>query len=519
MTLVLTWLGAAFLAGLGVTRIGMPPLVGYLLAGYGLHYAGLELVQPLPLLAELGIQLLLFSVGLKIQLRMLVRREVLGVGGLHLLLVAGVSGLMFLLEQQALSGGLLLGASLAFSSTVLAVKVLDDNGDLESFQGRTVMGILILQDLVAVGLLSLTSSTLPSPWALSLLLLPLLKPLARLIFSLSKDRELRLLLGLLFAFAGGSLAELAGVSKDLGAFLMGVLLAGHPQTDGLSKRLWSIKEVLLVAFFLEIGLMGLPDERQLLEALGLLLLLPLQGILFFVLMLIIGLRARTSFLGSLALMTYSEFALIAVGPVVEDGLLDPGWEPVLGLAVAASLAFAALLNRYSGVLFGWLEPILVRFERQVPHPDQLPVHFGSSRWLVVGMGQVGRAVYDSLNRRQKRVMGLDSDPTRAPELARKGYRVLYGDAEDPALWSREELKRLRGVVVAVPEFRSRLISLEIVRRSGFRGTLGTIADDVEEDAALFRAGADIVFHPLAEGGERLADKMIDRVISDPLNPS
>lgn len=135
------------------------------------------------------------------------------------------------------------------------------------------------------------------------------------------------------------------------------------------------------------------------------------------------------------------------------------------------------------------------------------------------MGQVGRAVYDSLNRRQKRVMGLDADPTRAPELARKGYRVLYGDAEDPALWSREELKRLRGVVVAVPEFRSRLISLEIVRRSGFRGTLGTIADDAEEDAALFRAGADIVFHPLAEGGERLADKMIDRVISDPLNPS
>jgi transporter, CPA2 family (2.A.37) len=125
---------------------------------------------------------------------------------------------------------------LAFSSTVLAIKVLEDSGELSTLYGRDVLSILILQDIVAIGLLAVANNKQPSPWALCLLLLPLLRPLAYRLLSASRDDELKLLLGIVLALAGGVLAQKVGISSDIGALLMGVMLAGHPDIDDLSKN-------------------------------------------------------------------------------------------------------------------------------------------------------------------------------------------------------------------------------------------------------------------------------------------
>lgn len=505
----LIWIVSAYAAGLLASRLWLPPLVGYLLAGYVLHAAGFRSETLLAEFAEIGILLLLFTVGLKLKLRSLLKREVLGVGTLHLLIVAGVSGLIFLLDHQRLSGGLVLGVSLAFSSTVLAVKVLEDNRELGSFHGRTVMGILIFQDLVAVGLLAAAGGSTPSPWAFGLLALPLMRPLAKWLFNATRNSELRLLLGILLAFSGGELAERVGISKELGALLMGVLLAGHPDANDLGRTLWGLKEALLVAFFLQIGLLGTPTTAELMMAAGLLAVLPLQGWLFFTLLLLIGLRARTGFVAALTLMTYSEFALIAAVPVIEDGLLGPEWKPVLGVAVAASLGLAALLNRSSHRLYTWLEPWLIRFERRVPHPDQIPADFGNAEWLVVGMGRSGKAAYETLDRQRHKVMGLDSDPTRVCLLKEAGLRIVYGDVEDHSLWEQANMSRVGGIVLAVPDFRARQMALANIRASGFAGIIGTTSFNIHEDPALFQLGADVVFHPLTEAGERLAERVLE----------
>ncbi|MGJ0486652.1 MAG: cation:proton antiporter domain-containing protein, partial [Methylomicrobium sp.] len=150
----LVWVGTAYLGGLISSRLSFPPLVGYLAAGYILHIFGVESAQTLTHLADIGIELLLFTVGLKIKLRSLLRQEVLSVGGLHLVIVTGVAGIVFLLLGEQTEGGLILGASLAFSSTVLAIKVLEDNSELTSLHGRDVLSILILQDVVAIALLA-----------------------------------------------------------------------------------------------------------------------------------------------------------------------------------------------------------------------------------------------------------------------------------------------------------------------------------------------------------------------------
>jgi len=504
----LVWIASAYAAGLMANRIGLPPLVGYLVAGYALSAMGVQPRHELAELSDLGILLLLFTVGLKLKLRTLFKPEVMGVGGLHLLIVAGVSGLIFLLQNQQLTGGLLLGVSLAFSSTVLAVKVLEDNRELGSFQGRTVMGVLILQDVVAVGLLAVAGAKTPDVWAFGLLALPLLRPVAVWLFENTRSDELRLLLGLLMALAGGELAAKVGISEDLGALLMGVLLADHAESKELGRFLWGLKEAFLVAFFLQIGLLGAPTQDQLLTAAALLAFLPLQGWLFFTLLLLFGLRARTAFVASLSLTTYSEFALIVCTPLIESGLIEPHWKPVLGFALACSLAVGALFNRNAHRIFNALEHGLRRFERRVPHPDQLPANLGNAQWLIVGMGRTGRASFETLEQERFKVMGLDADPVRVNRLKELGYRVDYGDVEDHELWGYLDFVRLQGIILALTDFKTRQLAIGGLRKRGFQGVIGTTSLNVNEDPTLYRLGADVVFHPNTEGGVRLAELVL-----------
>lgn len=504
----LVWVGTAYIVGLIASWMTFPPLVGYLIAGYVLHAFGIQSADTLSHLADIGIELLLFTVGLKLRLSSLLRREVLRVGGLHLFIVTWVAAIFFLLLGEKTMGGLVLGASLAFSSTVLAIKVLDDNGELSSLHGRDVLSILILQDVVAIALLAFADGRQPSYWAFALLLLPLLRPLAHKLMNVSQADELRLLLGVSLALAGGVTSENVGVSPDLGALLMGIMLGAHHQIDDLAEKLWSLKEVFLVAFFLQIGLADLPNTDQIIDALGLLVLLPLQGILFFALFLFSGLRSRTAFISSLALMTYSEFALITTGAVVKAELLSPEWNATIALAVAGSLAIAAPLNRYSHQLFSRFEPYLIRFEKKSGHPDRLPESIGLAEWLVVGMGRTGLSAYLSLHQREKRVVGLDADPTVLESLLAEGRRVIYGDAEDPELWSRLPMDRVKGIILTLPEFDARCSAVRQLRKRGYAGQIGTICYQPDEKLQLVELGASFTIHPLVEAGNQLARQIL-----------
>ncbi len=504
----LIWISAAYLMGLVASRLTFPPLVGYLVAGYALHALHIEPLPNLSHLADVGIELLLFSVGLKLKPSSLIRREVLSVGGLHLFLMAIIFALVFLWLNKQVTGGLVLGVSLAFSSTVLAIKVLEDSGELSSLHGRDVMSILILQDIVAIGLLALAEGKQPTPWALALFLLPLLRPFAHRMLSASSSSELKLLLGVSLALAGGVAAERVGIAADIGALLTGIMLANHAKINELTDRLWSLKELFLVAFFLQIGLSDLPNREQIFHALELLLLLPMQGVLFFSLFLLAGLRARTAFVSSLALMTYSEFALITTGAVVKAELLPAEWNAIISLAVAGSLAVAAPLNRYSHKLFFWVEPFLVRWEKKSGNPDRLPESFGVAEWLVIGMGRTGVSAYQSLSRQDQRVVGLDADPTVLENLLATGKRVVYGDVEDNELWSGLRLERVKGIVITVPAFEARAIAISQLRKRGFEGKLGTICYHRSEERELKQLGASFVIHPLVEAGNQLARQML-----------
>jgi glutathione-regulated potassium-efflux system ancillary protein KefC len=221
-----------------------------------------------------------------------------------------------------------------------------------------------------------------------------------------------------------------------------------------------------------------------------------------------GLRSRTAFISSLALMTYSEFALITTGAVVKANLLSSEWNATIALGVAGSLAIAAPLNRYSHQLYSWSEPFLTRFEKKSGHPDRLPESIGMAEWLVVGMGRTGHSAYLALHQQEKRVVGLDADPTVLESLLAEGRRVIYGDAEDPELWSGLPLDRIKGVILTLPEFDARCSAVRQLRKRGYAGQIGTICYLPEEKQKLGQLGANFMIHPLVEAGNQLARQIL-----------
>ena len=509
------WLSLAFVAGMLVRPLGLPPLVGYLLAGFGLSALGNSGAfavhgEALTHIAHLGVLLLLFTVGLKLKLRNLLRIEIIGTGLLHFAISIGLllPPLLFGLGLD-LRSALLLAVALSFSSTVLAAKVLEEKRELRAFHGRVAIGILIVQDLIALAVMSIAGDHSPSPWAVLLLALPVLRPLLYYLLDRVGHQELLLLFGLLLALvAGGAGFQVLGISAELGALLFGVLLSGHPRAKELSDSLWSIKEIFLVGFFLQIGLSGLPDGKAMLFALVLMAVLPLKGLLFFVLLIVFRLRARSAFLSGLALTNYSEFGLIVASVVL------PEWLVPLALAVAVSFIFSAPLNRIAHPLYERLARRLTPFERHQHHPDEQPLSLGDARILVMGMGRAGSAAYDYLNEQEPRIIGLDSDPTKLRDHRSAGRRVLFADGEDAAFWERLHMEHIEAVILAMSDIEAKVIAAQKLRKRGFSGTVTAHTMHQDEADAILAAGADKAFLTMSQVGVGLAEHVRRQLIDD-----
>lgn len=500
-------ISAAFGLGILVRPLGLPPLVGFLAAGFLIHALREPLQLPdeagriLEQVAHIGVLLLLFTVGLKLKLRNLLQPAVIGGGLLHfgiscLLLAPGVHLLLGLPWDTAL----LLAVALAFSSTVLAAKVLEAKRELRAFHGRVAIGILIVQDLIALAVLGLAGDHAPSPWALGLVALPLLRPVLNRLLMLVGHDELLVLVGMLLALAiGGMGFELLGLSPEVGALVMGMMLAGHPRAQELSASLWSLKEVFLVGFFLQIGMSGLPDREALLFAGALTLLLPLKTVLFFFLLLAFKLRARNAFLAGISLTCYSEFGLIVAAVVM------PEWLVPLALAVAFSFVIAAPLNRLSHTLFERLESRLVPFERSTHHPDERPASLDRARVLVLGMGRAGTAAYDLLAERGERVIGIDADLDKVSAHSEAGRNVVYSDVEDSSFWHGADLSGVRAAVLAMPAVEANLFATRQLRAAGYRGLIVAHALYPDHARAIREAGADEAYATMSEAGVGLAE--------------
>jgi predicted Kef-type K+ transport protein len=505
------WISFAFVLGLLVKGVGLPPLIGYLAAGFvlsGLSAAtgiAIEATNALGHVAHLGVLLLLFTVGLKLKLSSIVRPEVIGGSLLHFAITCLVfTPALHLMLNLSWQTALLLAIALSFSSTVLAAKVLESKRELRAFHGRVAIGILIMQDLIALVAMSIAAGQTPSQWALIVFGLPLLRPLLFKLLDASGHDELLILLGLLLAVVlGGFGFESVGLSSELGALVFGAMLASHPRSQELSKSLWSVKEVFLVGFFLQIGIGGLPDNNALLFAILTAFILPIKAILFFTLLLMFHLKARSSFLSTLALTNYSEFGLIVASIAL------PEWLVPLAISVSISFLISAPLNRLSHTLYERYATGLSRFETKKYHRDEQPLSLDDAQVLIMGMGRTGTAAYDCIALEEANLIGMDSDPAKAIEHQKKGRNVVFGDAEDTTFWSGLNMPAVHSVILTLGDIESKTIAARMLRKSGFRGYIVAHTMYADEAAQIRDAGANDVYLTMSETGVALASHVVN----------
>lgn len=212
------------------------------------------------------------------------------------------------------------------------------------------------------------------------------------------------------------------------------------------------KEVLLVAFFLSIGLTGTPTWEALGVAALLALLIPVKSAAFFGLLWMMRLRYRTSALAGLALGNYSEFALIVAAVVAASGVVSPDWVVVLALAVAMSFLLSAVLNRLTPRIEEWVNRALPAQDPDRITPDDRPIDLGDAETLVLGMGRVGQATVERLHEAHgRRAVGVEHDSGRVEQLRDQGFRVVEADATDLDFWQRVRRSgRVELVVLAMP---------------------------------------------------------------------
>jgi hypothetical protein len=378
--------------------------------------------------------------------------------------------------------------------------MLEAKRELGSFHGRTAIGILIVQDIVALVVLAIFAGKLPGPWALLIFATPLLRPLLfKMLDSVGHDEVLVLTGMVLSLVIGGVGFELIGLKGEIGALVMGLLLSSHPRASELSDSLWSLKEVFLVGFFLSIGMSGLPDWNAIVFAVVLGVLLPLKGVLFFFLLVAFKLRARTSFLTALSLTAYSEFGLIvAAGIPAAESFLVP-----LAIAVSVSFVIAAPLNRLAHPLFERFEDRLQPFERQTRHPDEQPTDLGDADVLIFGMGRTGSASYDMLVEEGHRPIGLDADTYKTAAHAENGRNVIFADAEDSNFWNNVDLNRINAAVLAMDDIESKTIAARTLRAKGFTGPVVSHALYEDHVTRIRDAGADQTYLTMREAGRSL----------------
>lgn len=509
------WILFAYFCGLAVKVTGLPPLIGFLFAGFFLHFLGIEPTESLDTLANLGITLMLFTIGLKINVRDLLRTEVwLGTATATSIWLILFIGLAFFLSaisvpyfsDISLTTAALLGFAFSFSSTVCIVKVLEQNGELKTRHGQLALGILVMQDIAAVLFLVIATGKTPSLWAFALIFLLFSKPIFSALLNKAGHGEMLPLTGFFFALGGYELFSLVGIKGDLGALIFGILLSQHSKANELTKSLLSFKDLFLIGFFLSIGFTALPTLSMIATAFILSLSILVKFLLFFFIFASLKLRSRSSYLSALILSNFSEFGLIIVSLCVEEQWLDQQWLVIIALAVAMSFIITGSLYPFAHRIYSKHKHFFSRFQtHRALAPDKIQLA-KQADILVIGLGRVGKGAYLALhNMNNYNTVGLDSDRARIAKLKESDMTVVCGDGEDADFWQMFDHQHIKLVLLALPAIEDiKNINYQL-REAGYSGAIAAIARYEDDRSALLESGIDKVFNFYKEAGVGFAE--------------
>jgi Kef-type K+ transport system membrane component KefB len=523
-TVVAAILLVAAVVGAVFRRLGQPVIVAYIAVGILLG-PGLGAIEPdipeIALLAKLGISLLLFVVGLELDVR-LIRRVgpvALATGLGQVAFTSAVGFFIVLGLGYELIHAVYVAVALTFSSTIIIVKLLSDKRETDHTHGRIAIGFLIVQDIVVVvALITLSAlGTAPGPAAVApgrellatfargVVFIAVIAALMRWVLPPLLDRiarhgEILIIFAIAWAVGLAAAGSALGFSEEVGAFVAGVSLASTRYRESIGSRLRSVRDFLLLFFFIDLG--ARMDVGQALDQLPAVVILSLfvlignPAIVMVIMTTLMRYPKRTAFLAGVTVAQISEFSLIFAALGRDIGHIDDATVDLVTLVGLITIGLSTYLILNARRIYEWLERPLGVFERGRPRHVSLEDERLRPEIVVFGVGRYGAAVVRDLAEAGREVMGVDVDPRALERCDDLDVTLVYGDADDPEFVLDLPLEDARWVVSTLPDLPAAMALLQTLEETPFRGRVAMTVHDPDEAALLRAAGADRVFVPL-----------------------
>ena len=524
-------LGLALVAGLLAKLLRQPAIVAYIIVGVvvGPSVLGLSAAaEGIEVLAKLGIAVLLFLVGLKLDVH-LVRSIgpvalLTGVGQVVFTSIIGF-GIVLLFDFDVVSA-IYIAVALTFSSTIIIVKLLSDKRELDQLHGRIAVGFLIVQDiLVVVAMLAIvTIGDAESTTSGAELLYTLFGTVGfliaiaaasrfvvpRLLAWIAKSSELTLLFGVAWAVALAALSSALGFSMEIGAFVAGVALASTEYRESLGARMVGLRDILILFFFIELGgMFTFTDAAAYVWPAIVLSVFVLIGnpLIVMVIMGLMGYKSIVSFKSGLAVAQISEFSLILIALGFSLGQVNQSVLSLVTMVGLITITLSTYLILYSDPLYRRFAPFLRLFEKSNASAGVEAKETHPYDAIVVGAGRMGKAVISGLRERGATLLVVDLDPKALEQARSFGADTLYGDISEPEFVSELPLHETTVFISAVPDRTSNLVAWEALKRAEFDGDICLTAMD-DETAKMFSADSQVrTVRPFQAAANRIVDTL------------
>ncbi len=415
-----------------------------------------------------------------------------------------------------------ISVALAFSSTIIIMKLLSDKRELDSLYGRIAIGFLIVQDLIAIfALMAISSLSLEAP-AFSVFGWILLKGvlliffvflfnsfiLKRIMGFIAKSQEFLFLFSIGWCMAISSLFYFFNFSIEIGALLAGITLSMSPYGIEISSKTKPIRDFFIVLFFILLGSqMVIGEVLSSLFPIIIFSLLILIGNPFIVMVLmgIMGYTKRNSFLAGLTVAQISEFSLILITLGISVGHLETRILSLVTTVGLITIAGSTYMILYSEKLYTFLSPYLSIFERSsVKEKQRMRKDYEA---ILFGYNRIGFGILRALKKINKKYLVVDFNPETIKSLSKARIPCIYGDAYDSEFLEEIDLSKIEIAVSTVPEFDTNVLLVEEIRRVNSKAIVILRSSNIECALNLYKKGASYVLTPHFLGGEYIS-KMI-----------
>lgn len=518
----------ALVVSLIMKILRQPLIIGYILTGILVSPYAFDLissVESLETFAKMGVTMLLFMVGLSLNPKII--KEVGKVS-----LITAMGQLIFTFSvgfgiSTLLGFSFIVSAyiaiALAFSSTIIIMKLLSDKGDSTTLYGKISIGFLIVQDLIAILILMIVSSfgnsgdgflsiVLRQATA-GIFLIGILFLIAYFVLNpatkfIAKSQELLLLFSVGWAFALASLFAYAGFSIEIGALLAGITLSVSPYRHEIGSRMKPLRDFFLLIFFIVLGSqLQFESVSSNITTIIILSLFVLIGNPLIVMSLMggLGYTKRSGFFAGLTVSQISEFSFILIALGVSVGHLPANTLSIvtlIGLVTMAGSSYAIVNNQK---IYNRISGMLDIFERKGKKKDEGRYHRHEEYdILLFGYNRIGYSLEKSFKKLKKKFLVIDNNPDTILKLARARVECRYGDAEDIELLDELPIPKAKMVISTIPDSDTNFLLIKKILEKNPKATVIVVSHNIEEALEFYEAGATYVITPHFLGGTHTA---------------